>query len=100
MNRKSRLLQSVACAVVAALPVLALAAPAYADSGSSTSGSGTSTSGSGSSSFVRVVVRAKHGSLDDAKKLVEKAGGDVDRIFSSIDGFQADVPAETLTNLW
>jgi serine protease AprX len=96
MNRSQRVLRRIACAAVAALPIVALATPAYADG---TGDSGTSGSGT-TSPYVRVVVRARHGSLDDAKKLVDKVGGDIGRIFSSIDGFQADVPLSTLANLW
>src|SRR5687767_624067 len=91
MNRKHRALRRVACAAVAALPVLSITAPASAESGPGSLGSRPN---------VKVIVRAKHGSLEKAKDLVKQAGGDVDRVFSSIDGFEADVPPETLTNLW
>src|SRR4051812_9635510 len=90
MNRKHRVMTRVACAAAAAIPILSIAAPLPA----------AADSGPGSGGRVKVIVRAKHGSLDKARELVQSAGGDVDRIFSSIDGFQADVPPETLTNLW
>ena len=90
MNPKHRALRRVACAAVAALPLLSIT-PAWAESGSGSLGTRPT---------VKVIVRAKHGSLDKAKELVRQAGGDVDTVFSSIDGFEADVPPETLTNLW
>jgi serine protease AprX len=91
MNRKHRAIRRVACAAVAALPVLSIAAPASAESG---------TGSFGSRPNVKVIVRAKHGLLDKARELVKATGGDVDKVFSSIDGFEAEVPPETLANLW
>src|SRR5215471_11491655 len=94
-----KVLRRGAAALITMLPVAALPVVMPPTAASAASATSAATAMPAHGRTVPVIVRAAHGHVDEARQLVEAAGGTITRDLSIIDGFAADIPASALATI-